>query len=898
MDWKSRVRAAFQDAQDVPDEDVVEELAQHAEAAYAEARAEGLSAHEAEERLGGQLEAWRRDARQLQQRPRRVAAVEPPPAVQRSWFVGLAQDLRYGARLLARQARFTALATVTMALGIGATTVLFSLTYGVLMKPLPWAHASRVVVLDETRGGRPPRFGHFSSTAYLAWREKAQTIVDIAAWSSGTKTLGEAGDSERLDVTFASAALFGVLGVHPLIGAVFEARQEDSRVLLLSEGLWRRRYAADPGVIGRPLILDGQPYTVLGVISDNLGFPDRHVQAWVPLEVRPPAGYYLSVFNAVALLGPGATPAQAAAEATARGRFAADTGMTTMAIFGSDGPISVAARPLLDTVAKEVRRPLLVLLVAVGLLLLTALASITSLQLARASTRRREMAIRAAHGADTPRLARQLLAENLLLALLGGVGGLGLASLLIRLVPLVLPPGFPRVDDIRTDGAVVLFAFALSLLASVLVGIAPAFAASRVRLVELLAEDGAASVGTRRRSWTGRLRLAIIGGQVAVACALLVGASLLGRSFLALLRADRGYDASGVETAFVSLPEWLYSPEQRYAVAEGILERLRQMPGVTAALASELPLVPSGSTASFTMRSPRPEGGEVTVQASPRVVSSRFFSVFGMRTREGRGFSDEDTQASPPVVVVNRTFARRYLGGSPLGTRLPMSAGYEADDREATVIGVVDDVAPVGISGAEVAHPELYFCYRQMNGRLRVPALTLLLRSGGEPAGLAAAARLAVRQADPRLVPETVMSVDDRILRALARPRLYALLLGGFASLAMLVAAVGLFGTLSYLVAQRSRELALRAVFGARPLELLGLVLRQGMTAACGGVVAGLGVAAAAGRSISALLHGVRPYDGLTFTVVPLAVLLVAALACAAPALQAARLGPGPAIRS
>jgi predicted permease len=882
---------------DAPDDDVVEELTRHAEATYEAARSQGLSAEEAEGRVALQIESLRSNALDLRRGSRRRNAPAPPPTAAASLFRGVAQDLRYAARMLRRHARFTALAALTMALGIGATTTLFSVTYGVLAKPLPWPHADRVVVLEETRGGKAPRFGQFSSTAYLAWREEATTIEDIAAWSSGTVTLGAAGESERIRITSASASLFGVLGVRALIGSVFEPQQESSRVVVLSEGLWRQRFGEDPGVLGKAVTIDGQPHTILGVVPDSFGFPDRRARAWIPLEVRPPVGNSLSMFSAFALLRPGATAAQAASEATARGRLAADTGLTTMAVFGGDGPIAVSAVPLASALAAEVRRPLIVLLIAVGLLLVTATANVASLHLVRATARRREIAIRAAHGAAGARLVRQMLVESLLLGATGGAAGLALAGLLHRLLPSLLPPDFPRIDDLGIDATVVGFAAVLSVVTSVLFGTLPALHARTVNLVELLAEDGAASVGGGGRSRGGRLRLFIMAAQVAIACVLLVGASLLGRSFVASLTADRGYDSSGLMMARVALPDWLYSPERRYAVIEEILGVLAETPALArVAITSELPLTPGGSTAAFTLRSPVGDGDDVSVQASPRVVSGRYFSTLGMRIVEGRGLSDSDTQASPPVVVVNRGFARRYLGDSPLEARLPMGAGYETDGREATVVGVVEDVRYV--TSVQPAAPEIYFSYRQLNGRTRVPVVTFLLRSEEDTASLASAMRRAVRQVDARLVPEAMMRMDDRLLLGLARPRFYAILLSGFAVLALVIAAVGLFGALSYVVAQRSREFALRVALGARPLDILRLALQPGIAATSIGIAAGLAVSVASTRSIAALLFEVSPHDALTYAAVALALLVVATGACAAPALRAARLHPSRTLRS
>jgi len=900
MDWKSRIRAAFVTSTEVPEDDVIEELAQHARAMHEAARADGLSPADADRLVSDQLDRWRLEASTLRHKSRRATAVEPPPAVSSSHVAGLAQDVRYAVRLLRKQPRYAILAGLTMALGIGTTTVLFSVTYGVLMKPMAWPHADRLVVLEETRGGRAPRFGSFSNAAYLAWREKATTVEEIAAWSQRTVTLADGADPERIRIAAVSASLFPVLGVRPSIGSLFEPKDEvskDGAVIVLSESLWRQRYGADRAVLGRLVRIDGQPHGIIGVLPDGVAYPDRQVRAWIPLRIMPATGNSLSMFNAVARLRPGATPAQAASEGTARGRFAVDTGLTTTAIFGGRGPVEISAVPLRDALTRDVRRPLMVLLAAVGLLLVTATANVASLQLARATTRRRELAIRAALGAGPARVTRQLLVESLLLGLIGGAGGLGLAWLLHRTLPSVLPADFPRIGDLRIDTMVVLFALLVSVFTSVLFGVLPALRVRRLNLVESLAEDGAAPVGTGGRSRTAHARMLIMAGQVAIACVLLVGASLLGRSFIALVKADRGYDPSGVLTAVLALPAAMYPPERRYLLLGQILDRLRTVPGVSeAAFTSEFPLTPGGSTSAFTLRSRHADGGTVSVQASPRIVSPRCFSALGMRIVSGRSFADSDTDTSEPVVIVNRAFARQYLGDSPLGARLPMGVGYQSESAEASVIGVVADVRY--LTAADTSQPEIYFSYRQFRGSLPVSVVTLLLRSPGDPGALGPALRTAIREADAGLVPGGVMTMEDRMLTSLARPRLYAILLGGFAALALVVASVGLFGVLSYTVAQRSRELAVRTALGARPRDIVRLVLRQGLAVTSAGLTAGLLGSVALTRSLGALLYGVTPYDGLTYFLVPTIVVCMAAAACIAPARRAARLDPLRAFRS
>lgn len=801
------------------------------------------------------------------------------------------RELRYAARLLRRQPRFTLLAGLTMALGIAATTVLFSVTYGVLMKPLPWPGADRLVLLKETRGGKPPRFNAFSNAAYLAWREEATTIEGIAAWSQRTVTWSDQGEPERIRITAATASLFALLGARPLLGSLFSERDEvakDGNVVVLSESLWRERFGADPGVLGRAVQLDARPYAVIGVLPDRLSYPDHRSRAWVPFHVPLATGNYLSMFNAVAKLRPGVTAPQAAAEGTTRGRFVADTGMTTMAIFGGTGPVGITATPLQDALTADVRQPLIVLLAAVALLLVTATANVAGLQLARAATRGREMAIRAALGAGSTRVIRQLLAESLLLGAIGAAAGLALTWILHRVIPSLLPADFPRADDLRLDVPVVAFALVVSGIVSVAFGLIPALRVSRVDLVASLSEDGSAPIGVAGTSRVGRMRMGIMASQVAIACVLLIGASLLTRSFVGLLTADHGYDPSDLLTARLSLPDSMYTPERRYEIVRHILDRLSATPGVEdAAFTSELPLTAGGSTAAFTLRH---ANGAVPVQASPRLVSARFFPALGMRVIAGRGFSDSDTETSPPVAVVNRAFAKRYLEGAALGAQLPMGLGYQDSDVNATVVGVVDDVRY--LASNDSTQPELYYSYRQLRGRLAAPVVTLLVRAPGDPAAMAGALRAAVRDADGSLVSESVMTMEDRMLLGLARPRLYTILLGGFATFALLIAAVGLFGVLSYTVAQRSREIAVRSALGARPSQIVRMVVQQGLAISVAGIVAGSAAAIVLARSMATFLYGVTPHDAVTFVSVPLVLLAVTAVACFVPARRAARLDP------
>jgi predicted permease len=386
-------------------------------------------------------------------------------------------------------------------------------------------------------------------------------------------------------------------------------------------------------------------------------------------------------------------------------------------------------------------------------------------------------------------------------------------------------------------------------------------------------------------------RMLIIAAQVSGACMLLIGASLSIRTFVALLNVDRGYNPSGVLTARLPLTESQYTPEGRYLTLDAVLSRLSGMPGITAcSFTSELPLTAGGSTAAFTMKAPHSDSGIVTVQASPRIVSPRYFSAMGMRIIQGRGFMNSDTPTSQPVAIVNRSFAQRYLDGAALGATLPMGVGYQDPDVRATVVGVVDDVRY--LSATASTQPEIYYSYLQLNSRVPTPVANLVVRTAGNPADFVPAIKAAVREADNGLAPDAIFTLEERLLRGLARPRLYAILLGGFAAFSVIIAGVGLFGTLSYIVAQRSRELALRMALGARKIDIVCQVLRQGMTVASTGMAAGLLGSLAFVRGIAAMLYGVTPHDNVTFLVVPVVLLLVALVACAAPALRASRVDP------
>ncbi len=894
MDWNAAVRAAFGGHE--ADDDVIEELAQHAASAFEAARADGASEEAAHREVMSLLRAWAGDdairragraARGTRPRPPQP----PPPAT--SALAGLGGDVRYACQMLRRQWGHTLVVLLTMALGIGATTVLFSVAYGVLVKPMPWPGAGRLVRLTETRQGssRPARF--FTNATYLAWNEHPTTIEQLAAWSADRVTLTGTGEPERIRIVEATPSLFTMLGAQPVLGHLFRSaaggRPEDEQVVALSYGLWQQRFSGRPDVIGHMLRFDGTPYRVAAVMPAGFEFPDREVRAWIPLTVplapSQTGGGMLAMFNAIAKLRPGVTAAQAAAEATTRGRHAPDPGMVTLAVFGSRGPVQVIAVPLLDALTGEVRPALLVFLVAVGLLLATATANIASLQLARASGRRREIAIRLALGAGTGRLARQLLIESAVVGQAGGLIGLAMAAWLLRVLPVLLPADFPRRADVALDWRVALASIGLTLLVSLAFGLAPVLQARRVQLTSSLAEDGLAPVGGSMRSHTARARLMIMTGQIAVATVLLLGAALLSRSFVALLHADRGYSAANLLTAVLPLPDGTYTAIARADMLERMLERLEHTPGVqAAAVAARPPLVGSGEMLGAFPVPAREGEGTVLAHASIQIVSPAYFRALGIRVLEGRTFTGADSASAQPVLVVNRTFARQYLRAPAVGTRLPAERG----ERE--VVGVVEDVKYGGVTDA--SQPEIYLALGQLTDGFAWDQPCVLARTTGDPLRLAGTLRAIVREQDASVAVESVMTMEDRVRASLAKPRLYTLLLGAFGLVAIAIAGVGLFGVLSYGVAQRARELGVRASVGATPWDIARLVLRQALAVTATGLALGVLLSAAFARPLETLLYGVSHHDVPSYAVVLAVLTVVAVVACLVPARRASRVDP------
>jgi putative ABC transport system permease protein len=822
-------------------------------------------------------------------------------STRRASLVGaLLQDARYGLRLLVRQPGFTALSVLTTAIGIGAATTLFSVTYGVLMRPFPWPTADRIVRISETREGTTRDLPPLATNAlFLTWRDNASAVAQLIAFDDEQLTLTDGDSSAQITVVKSTAGLFDALGVRPALGGVFAASAEapgQGLVVVLSHALWQSRFAGAADVVGRTIELDGEKHEVIGVMPPGFFFPTPEAQAWRPFAVPQvtgddPAMRRVSLFESIALLAPGATASQAAAEGTARAHAAPELGMVAMAVFGTTNPARVDAVPYVDAVTREVRPALMALMAAVALLLATALANVAGMQLVRAAGRRREIALRASLGAGAGRLARQLLTENALLGLAGGSAGLLLAYWLHAAVPSLLPADFPRLDDVVFDWPVVGFAAAAAIVSALAFGLMPALTARRLSLVEVLNDDSQAPAGSGVRSRASRLRVAIMAGQVAVAVVLIIGASLLTRTLMALTSVDRGYDPTHLVTAELVLPDFRYDDARRSALVEGLLERLRQVPGVRAAAFSNvIPLMRREALMAFDMNGPR---GRQQVSTAVRRVSPHYFESLGMRLVAGRDFTDADSDTSQSVAIVNRAFVRQYLEGDPLAVTLPL--GRDEAHPGARIVGVVDDVRQR--AATDPPQPELFRPYRQLGG-IQTSLPLVVARTTGDPGSLVPTLRALVREQDAGAMLQSVSTMEERMTASLARPRLYAILLGTFAGLSLLVSGLGVFGVLSYAVAQRSREIGVRAALGATPGRIVALVVRQGLWATLVGVAVGLGVAAGAVVSVRSLLFGVSPFDPVSFGVAPAVLVLVAALACFAPARRAARIDPLKALKS
>jgi putative ABC transport system permease protein len=800
------------------------------------------------------------------------------------------QDLRYGARMLLKSPGLACAALLAIALGVGANTTIFSVVNSVLLRPLPFAAPDQLVKVWTTDAARGRNDLPVSYLNFADWRSQSQSFEAMTAYSEASATLSGDGPPEQLKGVAVTADMFPVLGVGPLAGRPFTAEEEkagSAPVVVISHGLWQRRFGADPKAVGRQVTLDGRSTTIVGVMPPGFKFPldAQNPELWAPLdpdsEVNQSRGSrYLSV---VARLKEGATLRQAQAEMETVSRRLTEqyptynTGRGTRLI------------TLYDDTVGEIRPALLVLLGAVGCVLLIACANVANLLLARAAGRHKEMALRTALGASRRRIVRQLLTESLLLAFLGGVAGLLLALWGVDVLVSFIPEGVPRAQEIAVDGRALGFTLGVSALTGVIFGLAPALQSSRLNLNESLKEGGRGSTDGLRRN---RVRSLLVVSEIALSLMLLIGAGLLIKSFKRLRDISPGFNPERVLTMSLSLPEAKYEePERQALFFQELDRRVAELPGVeVAGLVDPLPLSGDNKTTTFAIEGrPAPAPAD-RLSANVRTVDSEYLSAMGVPLIEGRGLTERDTKDAPPVMLVNETLARRFFPGEEvLGKR----ATVYPFKTPAEIVGVVGDVKHRSLDVE--SGPEFYLSYRQAPQ----PFMYVVTRTSlAEPAALAPSVQGAVQQIDRDQPVADVKTMSQLVGETTAARRFNMLLLGIFALLALVLASVGIFGVMSYMVTQRTHEIGIRMALGASVSDVVRLIVGRGMTLVVVGVALGLVGAFVVTRVMKGLLYGVSATDPLTFVGVSLALSVVALAACLIPARRAARVDPMIALRN
>lgn len=795
----------------------------------------------------------------------------------------LFQDLRFSLRTLRHNPGFGAIAVLTLALGIGANTTIFSAVNALILDALPFPDSGRLVWITQTanRGSEEYSATHIE---FEAWSEAAPGFDGLAAMRYREFNLGGADGAERVRAFEATSSLPATLGVSPLHGRFFLPDEDGAvaaDVVVLSEQLWRSRFGADPEIVGTTVDLDGASRVVIGVLPRAARFPPN-AELWVPLVLRTDERRYHNL-DVVGRLSPGVSVDAARASLAEVGRRVATTAGLDREGWG------VRVQTLQDYQTGYQRTLLLVLMGAVGFVLLIACANVANLLLARAAGRGRELAVRAALGAGRRRIARQLLTESAVLATVGGVVGAGLAvgatALLRRSIPAELASFVAGWDRMAVDGRTLLYTLGLAALTALLFGGAPALRASRADVGGALREGSRGTVGRRG----ARVRRGLVAGQVALALALLVGAGLMVRSFVQLVAVDPGFVTDDVLTLEVVLPPGEYAASARiHGFQQQLLERVRAIPGVRAAgMAYVLPMSRSSPSARFTIEGRAPARAGEVLRAGWRPVTPGYFEALGIPLRRGRALAEDDVAQARRVALVNSAFVRRHWpDGDAVGRRLIV------DEEPHEIVGVVGDVRHSG--PANPAEPEIYVPQAQWPTR----SVYLAVRVEGDPLALAGAVRREVVALEPAAAIGRQRTMRQVVDDYIAPERVVGSLLGVFGVIALVIAATGLYGVIAYIYARRSREIGVRMALGARPADVLGMVLRQGVGTALVGVAVGVVLALGVSRALASMLYGVAAVDPLVFGGITALLILVALVASLVPAARAARLDPVRALRS
>jgi putative ABC transport system permease protein len=815
------------------------------------------------------------------------------------------KELRYALRSLMRVPMFTLAAAATLALAIGASTAIFTVTYRVLLNPLPYPDSARILMLDfgTLTGNLPSGFRSLSSQQYFHYLDRARTLGSLAVYQMDDLTISGRGAPERIWVSRVTPSLVSVLGVAPVMGRWF-AEEEGvpgaSPVAILSHGLWLSRYGADPGILGRSVDLDGVPAEVIGVMPPSYAFPEPGIDAWLPIlltRASASPGYSLT---GVARLRDGVTIADARAELTRL-----TTALEAEFPGNGYGQFVSMAITLIEGTVGRVSTMLWLLLAAVGLLWLLACANVANLFLVRTETRHREVALRRALGAGRGSVARLFLAESALLSAAGGAAGLVLAVTATRLLVGFGPASLPRLGDVRLDAVSLAFAGVLTALTGLALGVLPL--RRGVKVAPSLQAGGRADTGSRR---SHLIRHLLMGSQVAAALVLLVASGLLVRSFQRLVAVDPGFDPASALTFQVGLPPAQYPDRERVvAFHHAALDRIAALPGVTAVSASTcLPLAREmfcfGNTLAVEGRPAQP--GRIPRPVAQRAVAGGYFEAMGIRLLRGRGLDRADTDRREPAVVVNEAMVKAYFPDEdPIGRRI--SFGYQSRGGPwRTIVGVVENTVTTGL--AELSPiPQLYLPMSTSGGPdlpvsgllgPDVSVMSYVVRSSTPPPGLAPAVRRTIDEIDGSVAMARLETLQDAVDRAAEQAAFTTVLIALAAGVALLLGLVGIYGVVSFIVSQRTAEIGVRLALGAEPSGVAAMIVRQGGSVALAGVAGGVAAALAGGRLITSLLYGVSPRDPAVFVTTAVTVLAVATLACWLPARRAARVSPVEALRA
>ena len=805
---------------------------------------------------------------------------------------GWLQDIRYGFRMLRKRPGFTAVAVITLALGIGANTAIFSVVNAVLLRPLPYKDSERLTVI--LHSGRNP----VAPASFLEWQKQSRSFESMGAAEYWTPNVTSAQNAEKLWALRITSSVLPMLGVQPILGRVFLPEEEQrgkEHEVVISYPLWQSHFAADSDVVGKPMTLNGEVYTIVGVMPRGFKFAPfwaTKAELWAPLlladKLHDRGGRSLRIF---ARLKPDVTLAQARAE------MAGITNHLEQQFPGTNEDVTVLA--LKEKVVGNVRPALLVLLTAVGFVLLIACANVAHMLLARSAARQKEIAIRAAVGAENSRLLRQFLTESCVLAFMGGVGGLALAFAGIRLLIALSPSNIPRVDSVTLDPGVLLFALGLTLMAGIVFGLAPALRAGGLNLSDSLKEgERGSSEGIRRN----RLRSLLVASEFTFALVLLVGAGLMIRSFLAIQTIDPGFNPHHLLSAVVSVSGTRAAePGARPIFYQHLIEQIEHVPGVQSASAiNHLPL--AGDVWGFPFQvegQPLSRPSDAPI-AAYRAVFPGYFKTMNLPILQGRDVSGSDTLNSQGVVLVNEWLAHHHWPGQEaVGKHLALGTPG-ANAKRLTVIGVVKN--SVRGQWTEPPEDELFVPYLQDQAYMTDPAppfayATLVIRAAGDPGSMAPIIRGVVHSLDQNAPLSEVQTMDQVVSEATSEPRFYVLLLGAFAAVALVLAAVGIYGVMSYSVSRRTQEIGIRIALGARTVDVIRLVVGQGASLALLGLAVGVVVAFGVTSLMARLLYGIRPTDPITFVAVVVLLGTVALIASYIPARRATKVDPIVALR-